>query len=111
MTQNQSSLNQLKMLHKMQHTLKSHFQYEYQAFSIQSGNSLLQIWVVSRYYGDDFRMSNLLERIADALQERLQAAVDVSGLFQMPAADAIRLATICKTIATAWYFGYMEVRT
>lgn len=28
----------------------------------------LQIWVVSRYYGDDVAMSNLLERIAQGLQ-------------------------------------------
>lgn len=28
----------------------------------------LQIWVISRYYGDDVRMSNLLERISHGLQ-------------------------------------------
>jgi hypothetical protein len=27
-----------------------------------------QIWVISRYYGDDVHMSQLLERIAHALQ-------------------------------------------
>jgi hypothetical protein len=29
---------------------------------------VLQIWVVSRYYGDDVHMSSLLERIAAGLQ-------------------------------------------
>lgn len=28
----------------------------------------LQIWVVSRHYGDDLHMSNLLERIAHGIQ-------------------------------------------
>lgn len=35
--------------------------------------SALQIWIISRYYGDDVRMSNLLERISHGLQVAARA--------------------------------------
>lgn len=37
-----------------------------------------QIWVISRHYGDDVHMSNLLERIAQGLQ--VSGSIDCEGL-------------------------------
>ncbi len=38
--------------------------------------ALRTVWVISRHYSDDDRMSRLLQRIAHALEERCHGAID-----------------------------------
>lgn len=73
-------------------------------------SAIRMIWVISRYYGDDVRMSNLLERISHSLQDRLRASIHCGALFQGPAGEAIQRVSTCRDIAHGWQASYMQMR-
>lgn len=46
----------------------------------------------------------------DSSQDRLDAALDFSSLFQAPAAAALNTVHACKAVADAWRTHYMATR-
>jgi dynein heavy chain len=69
----------------------------------------LQVWIISKHYGDDARMGGLFERIAVEIGGRVERAVDLAQVFKMPAAQAVALIGTAKAVAEQWYTTYMQV--
>lgn len=73
-------------------------------------NALRMVWIISRHYSDDAKMGRLFRQIAHMLAQRVEAAVDVSALFDVPAPDALQLLNTALAVLREWRETYMKVR-
>lgn len=73
-------------------------------------NAMRMVWIISRHYSDDQRMGALMQRIAREIGDRIESAVDVKRIFQMPAAQALELLRVSKAVLESWHTTYMQVR-
>eukprot|EP00958_Prasinococcus_capsulatus_P027403 scaffold5502_cov390-Prasinococcus_capsulatus_cf.AAC.6 len=73
-------------------------------------NALRMVWIISRHYSDDMRMGSLLERVAHVIAELVREEICVSGLFRMPAADALQHLDLGQKVLERWNAVYMQVR-
>lgn len=71
-------------------------------------NALRMVWIISRHYSDDARMGALFSRIAREIGDRVEAAIELHKLFRMPAAEAVELLKISRSVVEQWYTTYMQ---
>lgn len=69
-----------------------------------------QVWIISRHYSDDQRMGSLFQRIALAIGDRVEAAVDMSQIFRTPPQESLALLRACKSVLEHWFSTYMQAR-
>ena len=74
-------------------------------------NGLRMVWVLSRHYNTDERMSGLMQRIAEEISDRIVKEIDVPSLLSKnsPAQVASRLA-VAKTLLLSWKSTYKKTR-
>jgi len=74
-------------------------------------NGLRMVWVLSRHYNTDERMSGLMQRIADEISDRIVVEIDVPSLLSRhsPAYMASSLA-LAKTLLQSWKSTYKKTR-
>ena len=73
-------------------------------------NALRMVWIISRHYSDDAKMGRLFRQIAHVLAQRVEAAVDIRALFEVPAQDALQLLSTALAVLLEWREAYMKVR-
>lgn len=73
-------------------------------------DSLRMIWIVSRHYNRDERMSPLMERIAHHIVQRVVKYIDVKNLFQMTEDKSTYALNEAKQLLEIWHKSYLEVR-
>lgn len=73
-------------------------------------NALRMVWIISRHYSDDVKMGNLFKRIACVLGNRVKDTVTLSRLFEVSAADGLRIIEEASTLLSEWRETYMKVR-
>jgi len=69
------------------------------------------VWVLSRHYNTDERMSGLMKRIADEISDRIEAEIHVSSLFSKytPMQVAAKL-SVAKNLLLSWKSTYKKTR-
>jgi dynein heavy chain len=74
-------------------------------------NGLRMVWVLSRHYNTDERMSGLMQRTAEEISDRVVAEVNVPVLFakQAPRQVAVSL-SVAKTLLQSWKSVYKKTR-
>ena len=73
-------------------------------------NGLKMVWVISRHYNTDERMSPLMENIAKTLVKRVREEVKLGEVFQMEFVDARRLVQEAGDVLSRWSGEYFNVR-
>jgi hypothetical protein len=74
-------------------------------------NGLRMVWVLSRHYNTDERMSGLMKRIGDEISDRVVAGVDIAALFgQCSPRGVVARVSVAKTLLVAWKNTYKKTR-
>ena len=74
-------------------------------------NALRMVWIISRYYSDDSRMGNLLERIGYQITERVSSRINIRRLFEVSAEEeAMPEIESAKAVLERWESEYLKTR-
>lgn len=69
-------------------------------------NGLKMVWVISRHYNSDDRMSPLMENIAKTLVKRVREEVKLNAVFEMDFHDARKLVQEAGDVLIKWKYVY-----
>ena len=73
-------------------------------------SGLRMVWIISRYYNVDSRMSPLMVRIAWQLCQKVFQHVNIKTIFKIPAAEAKAILIQSKLMLLKWNEVYFQVR-
>uniref|UniRef100_A0A7S2K9S5 AAA+ ATPase domain-containing protein n=1 Tax=Leptocylindrus danicus TaxID=163516 RepID=A0A7S2K9S5_9STRA len=73
-------------------------------------DSLRMVWIVSRHYNRDERMSPLMERIAHHIAQRVVKYIDVKNIFEMTTEKSSYALFEAKQLLELWRKSYLDVR-
>ena len=73
--------------------------------------ALRMVWIISRHYSDDVRMGSLMERISNAIADKVASEIDVKAIFKADSAEAA-VANIesARAVLEQWLATYLAVR-
>ncbi|GIQ91188.1 dynein heavy chain, partial [Kipferlia bialata] len=74
-------------------------------------STLHMVWIISKSYNTEEKMSPLLCRIAYAILQRVKALLDLPQLFTMPEEQAMEQIRLAKRITELWTQQYSATRT
>jgi len=73
-------------------------------------NGLKMVWVISRHYNTDERMSPLMENIAETLARRVGEEVRLQDVLKMDVDPARTLVTEARDVLNSWNSEYFNMR-
>jgi dynein heavy chain len=74
-------------------------------------NGLRMVWVLSRHYNTDERMSGMMQRIADEISDRIIAEIDVPSLLSKHSPSHVAaILSVAKTLLITWKTTYKKTR-
>ena len=73
-------------------------------------NGLKMVWIISRHYNTDERMSPLMENIAETLARRVMEEVKLGDILEMDFPSARSLATEARDVLLLWNSEYFNTR-
>jgi dynein heavy chain len=72
--------------------------------------ALKMIWIISRHYNKDERMSLLMHLIAVEIAEKVAKEINIRNIFRRRPEDAMDVIRKAKDVLDSWYRTYMTVR-
>jgi dynein heavy chain len=72
--------------------------------------ALKMVWIISRHYNKDERMSLLMQLIAIEIAEKVAKEINIRSIFRRRPEEAMQVIRKGKDVLDSWYRTYMSVR-
>lgn len=72
--------------------------------------ALRMVWIISRHFNNDDRMSALMARIANEIADKVSGEISIATIFKSPPEVVKRIIRQARSVLRTWRSSYLKVR-